>query len=151
MASAIICFLLLLSEMATYSRVEVVNHMIVDSTTSAGIVPINFRITFPVVPCKGGKTRSYFQNSAAVHLRLSCTACRRATLVLTFFHPCYFNADISLEAESARGENLVHISEQDIEKFPTTGKETSLGGKGQGCTVKGTIRTSKVSSHMCNT
>lgn len=61
MASAVICFLLLLSEMATYSRVEVVNHMIVDSTTSAGIVPINFRITFPVVPCKGGRTPWYFR------------------------------------------------------------------------------------------
>jgi hypothetical protein len=79
-ASAIICFLLLLSEMATYSRVEVVNHMIVDSTTSAGIVPINFRITFPVVPCKGGRTRSFSE--------LCCFAHASILHSLPTRHPC---------------------------------------------------------------
>lgn len=56
------------------------------------------------------------------------------------------SADITFEAESTRGEHVVHIVEQDIEKFPATGKETKLSREGQGCTVKGTIMTGKVRS-----
>ena len=54
MASACLCFVLLVSELVSFARVEVVNHMTVDSTepSLATTVPINFHITFPLVPCK---------------------------------------------------------------------------------------------------
>lgn len=51
--SASVCLLLLISELLAFMRVEVINHMTVDSTPSMGLVPINFDITFPLVDCKG--------------------------------------------------------------------------------------------------
>lgn len=52
--------------------------------------------------------------------------------------------DISFEAESTRGEAVVHIEEQDIRKAPAKGDETSISEKGKGCNVKGTVFTGKV-------
>lgn len=54
MASAGLCFLLLVSELLSFSRVEIVNHMTVDSAAPSleTTIPINFHITFPLVKCK---------------------------------------------------------------------------------------------------
>ena len=53
MVSGTVCLLLLISELLAFSRIEVVNHMTVDSTPNTGLVPINFDITFPLVNCHG--------------------------------------------------------------------------------------------------
>ncbi len=112
MASACLCFLLLVSELVAYSRVDVVNHMTVDSQppSLATTVPINFHITFPLVPCK----------------------------------------DISFDAESTRGDAVVHLAEQDVRKSPAKGTESTLqtpAGQ-EGCTVEGTLFTGKVAGEF---
>ena len=71
MASAGLCLVLLVSELLSFSRVEVVNHMTVDSTPSAGTVPINFHITFPLVDCKGKK----IVDDACIYPRLPLVVC----------------------------------------------------------------------------
>lgn len=64
-ASAALCLLLLVSEVLNYARVEVVNHMTVDSTAPSlsSDVPINFHMTFPLVPCHGACVRAYHHTS----------------------------------------------------------------------------------------
>jgi hypothetical protein len=145
LASACICFLLIVSELVAFMRVDVVNHMTVDSTPSAGTVPISFDFTFPLVSCNGAwRNLSSCDYSSTHNILLLEARPRSYRLAETHWgRDCW--ADISMEAESTRGESVVHIEANRVQKMGARGDETSISQAGKGCNVKGTIFTSKVS------
>ncbi len=141
-ASAALCLVLLVSELLNYTRVEVVNHMTVDSTSPSifSDVPINFHITFPLVPCRGARACGVW-----IHRRAPIKG--RSPPKLT---PPTPTADISFDVESTRGEEVVHLEASDVRKVAARGDETPVDvpPNTQGCTVQGTLFTGKVAGEF---
>ena len=129
--SALVMFLLFISELRTYLTTDVKNRLFVDPSRNSGYINVNFDISFPALPC--GDVHLDLEDSKGVK---AVNVDQRQTITKTPLLPEDASA---AAAAAAAGASAPPSAPANAEGGEAKKKEPSGG-----CNLKGTLNVSKV-------